>query len=66
MADVPAASQVGSPGPAVGYPKESFGVHRKQKGGDDAKRIDPDREACMNSRPRRAIIVDAVQRSISQ
>jgi len=33
-------------------------VHRKQKGGDDAK---PDREACMNSRPRRAIIVDAVQ-----
>jgi len=63
MADVPAASQVGSPGPAVGYPKESFGVHRKQKGGDDAK---PDREACMNSRPRRAIIVDAVQRSISQ
>jgi hypothetical protein len=41
-------------------------VHRKQKGGDDAKRIDPDREACMNSRPRRAIIVDAVQPSISQ
>jgi hypothetical protein len=41
-------------------------VHRKQKGGDDDGRIDPDREVWMNSRSRCGIIVDAVQPSISQ
>jgi len=41
-------------------------VHRKQEGGDDAERIGRDREEGRNSRLRWAIIVDAVQPSISQ